>query len=116
VPVAEVEWTEVVPIESLAPAERLPLERAFDAYRRMMADAAPAPVTGTVPPPARRATDLPPVDIRSLCYSGRAALERAAEVHAEIAVRLAGADDLSAVEPLIRELLDLVPLAMEPAH
>jgi hypothetical protein len=64
----------------------------------------------------RRATDLPPVDIRSLCYSGRGALERAAEVRAEVTRRLGDSGDLRAVEPLLRELLDLVPLALDIAH
>jgi hypothetical protein len=76
----------------------------------VQADAEPAP------PPMRRATDLPPVDIRSLCYSGRGALERAAEVRAEVTRRLGDSGDLRAVEPLLRELLDLVPLALDIAH
>ena len=113
--------SDVVAIESLAPTDRLPLERAFDTYRRLMSAApahAPAPAIEVepAPPPMRRATDLPPVDVRSLCYSGRGALERAAEVRAEITGRLADSGDFRAVEPLLRELLDLVPLALDPAH
>ncbi len=104
---------EVVPIQSLAPSDRLPFERAFDTYRRLMTG---APAAVAEAPPMRRATDLPPVDVRSLCYSGRAALERAAEVRAEIATRLADSPDFRSVEPLLRELLDLVPLALEASH
>ena len=118
---------DVVEITSLAPSDRLPLERAFDTYRQLMsrALAAPgsAPATATAAsdpappaPPMRRATDLPPVDIRSLCYSGRGALERAAEVRAEVTRRLGDSGDLRTVEPLLRELLDLVPLALDIAH
>ena len=123
-PVAAVE-PDVVEITSLAPSDRLPLERAFDTYRQLMstapaarASASTAPVASSAPaaPPMRRATDLPPVDIRSLCYSGRGALERAAEVRAEVTRRLADSADLRAVEPLLRELLDLVPLALDIAH
>ena len=118
---------DVVEITSLAPSDRLPLERAFDTYRQLMstAPAAPgnAPAAATAAsdrappaPPMRRATDLPPVDIRSLCYSGRGALERAAEVRAEVTRRLGDSGDLRTVEPLLRELLDLVPLALDIAH
>jgi hypothetical protein len=118
---------DVVEITALAPSDRLPLERAFDTYRQLMA-AAPATMASAstassvqadpepAPPPMRRATDLPPVDIRSLCYSGRGALERAAEVRAEVTRRLGDSGDLRAVEPLLRELLDLVPLALDIAH
>lgn len=109
----------VVAIESLAPSDRLPLERAFDTYRRLtLSSVAPVAAPASVPaePLRRRVTDLPPVDIRTLCYSGRSALERAAQVRDEITDRLAGSSDLAVVEPLLRELLDLVPLAMEPAH
>jgi hypothetical protein len=120
---------EVVDIASLAPSDRLPLERAFDTYRQLMTAAAAAPASASgaaasglpaaaapAAPPMRRATDLPPVDIRSLCYSGRGALERAAEVRAEVTRRLGDSGDLRAVEPLLRELLDLVPLALDIAH
>ena len=118
---------DVVAITSLAPSDRLPLERAFDTYRQLMSTAPAAPgaapaaataASDTAPPapPMRRATDLPPVDIRSLCYSGRGALERAAEVRAEITRRLGESGDLRTVEPLLRELMDLVPLALDIAH
>ena len=117
----------IVDIASLAPSDRLPLERAFDTYRQLMSAAAAAPASASAAaalpaaaapaaPPMRRATDLPPVDIRSLCYSGRGALERAAEVRAEVTRRLGDSGDLRAVEPLLRELLDLVPLALDIAH
>ena len=117
---------DVVDITSLAPSDRLQLERAYDTYRQLMssapaapggAPAAAAPSDAMPPaPPMRRATDLPPVDIRSLCYSGRGALERAAEVRAEVTRRLGDSGDLRTVEPLLRELLDLVPLALDIAH
>ena len=117
---------DVVDITSLAPSDRLPLERAYDTYRQLMSTAPAAPggapaaaaASDAMPPapPMRRATDLPPVDIRSLCYSGRGALERAAEVRAEVTRRLGDSGDLRTVEPLLRELLDLVPLALDIAH
>jgi len=127
---SEVVESTIVEITSLAPSDRLPLERAFDTYRQLMSTApattvaaSAASVAASAPagaapaaPPMRRATDLPPVDIRSLCYSGRGALERAAEVRAEITRRLADSGDLRAVEPLLRELLDLVPLALDITH
>lgn len=112
-PATEAELPEadaVVAIETLAPADRLPLERAYETYRQLMR-------RESRPPAETVASDEPvPVDIRGLCYTGRRALERADEVRAEIARCLEGSKDIRTVEPLVRELLDLVPLALEPSH
>jgi chemotaxis protein histidine kinase CheA len=104
---------EVVPIDALAPAGRIGLERGFDRYRELLTpSAAPAVGVSSTPSMPAPTPDEDVVDIGSLCYSGRRALERAAEIRAEIARQARDGRDLSAVEPLVRELLDLVPLAL----
>lgn len=101
---------EILPIDALAPAGRIGLERGFDRYRELLTPSAGGPAATT--PPVAAAPDEDIVDIGALCYSGRRALERAAEIRAEIARHARDGRDLSGVEPLVRELLDLVPLAL----
>ena len=100
---------EPVPIAALAPDSRLPFERAFDTYRRLMGDP-------SIPAVAQAAPETVTMDIRAICYSGRGALERALEVRAELAAQLSRGPSFDQLEPLLQELLDLVPLAMDTGH
>jgi hypothetical protein len=110
---------DVVPIESLAPAESAPsgLEASFTTYSRLLRE------RGTVEPSVdgllgsrlRTGPAEPAVAIETLCYRGPAALARAAAVRSELAEALERGSDLTAIRPLLQELLDLVPLALADA-
>jgi hypothetical protein len=121
----------VVPIESLAPDEAVPIAagglegsfRTFDLLLRQRGAtapsldalvAAPGAATRLAATPAPAPTPEPePVAIGALCYRGQAALERANAVRHQIAAELTGDANIESLQPLLQELLDLVPLALE---
>ncbi len=126
-PVQAADEADVVPIESLAPAEAEPMtpfEESFSTWYRLEHEPAPpapsppepAPVSPEVAPPPLAAAppvlELDVVPIESLLYQGRRALERADVVRRELSHALARHQAFSDVEPLVSELIDLVPLAL----
>jgi Hpt domain len=129
-PVQAVNEPDVVPIESLAPAEAEPMtafERSFSTWYRLEHAAEPAAPPPSEPASVRSAVEPAPerppvaappgleldvVPIESLLYGGRRALERADVVRRELSGALARHQAFSDVEPLVSELIDLVPLAL----
>jgi hypothetical protein len=121
----------VVPIQSLAPDEAVPvasggLEGSFQTFDLLLRQrgatapsldalvAAPVPAARLAATPAPAPTPEPePVAIDTLCYRGQAALERANTVRHRIAAELTGDASIESLQPLLQELLDLVPLALE---
>jgi hypothetical protein len=109
---------DVVPIESLAPAEEVSgLELSFGTLHRLVKEGATpsASLTALLAGPGKQdgaAPETEPVPIATLCYRGHSALERANAVRQEIAAELSRDATLQSLQPLLQELLDLVPLAL----
>jgi hypothetical protein len=107
---------EVMPIESLAPAESPAggLEVSFQTLGRLQLERAPvtASLSALLSAAPAAETSEEPVAITSLLYSGQAALERAEVVRRQISAELGRNASMATLQPLLEELLDLVPLAL----
>jgi hypothetical protein len=112
------EETEIVPIESLAPAPAAGalggLEISYKTFGRVLRERGAAPpsidaLLGRAVEPLQQETA---VAIETLCYRGQAALERAVVVRHQITAELTRTSSLESLQPLLQELLDLVPLAL----